>query len=162
MKIRNMIVSVCLAAVSQTQADDAAVPPESWKVAFRGQQQLVWDKLHKDDGKMTVPTGHRIPAKGETLGIWVHRSPRSEGTLHIPGWWTRARTAPMRRSFRTRRFRHFGPRVAPWAGMQGPVGAMWNSGLGQTGVDVAFAVMVAVILRNRVAVREFLGPLFPG
>ncbi len=111
---------------------------------------------------VTVPTGHRIPAKGETLGIRVCRSPRSEGTLHIPGWWTRARTAPMRRSFRTRRFRHFGPRVAPWAGMQGPVGAMWNSGLGQMGVDAAFAVMVAVILRNRVAVREFLGPLFPG
>lgn len=52
--MRNIIVSACLAALPQAQAEDAAVPPEMWEAAFRGQQQAVWDKLRKDDGKVTA------------------------------------------------------------------------------------------------------------
>ena len=52
-------------------------------------------------GRWFVPTGHRIPAKGATLGTMPGKSPRSEGTLHIPEWGTRTRSNPMRRSFRT-------------------------------------------------------------
>lgn len=54
MKMRNIIVSAWLAALPQSQAEDAAVPPEMWESAFRGQQQAVWDKLRKDDGKVTA------------------------------------------------------------------------------------------------------------
>jgi hypothetical protein len=54
MKMRNIIVLVCLAALPQAQAEDSAVPPEMWEAAFRGQQKAVWDKLRKDDGKVTA------------------------------------------------------------------------------------------------------------
>ena len=52
--MRNIIVSAWLAALPQSQAEDAAVPPEMWESAFRGQQQAVWDKLRQDDGKVTA------------------------------------------------------------------------------------------------------------
>ncbi|RYD78855.1 MAG: hypothetical protein EOP84_13760 [Verrucomicrobiaceae bacterium] len=42
------------AALPLVQAGDAVVPPEMWKAAFRDQRQLVWDKLRKDDGKVTA------------------------------------------------------------------------------------------------------------
>ena len=42
------------AALPQVQAEDATLPPEMWKAAFRDQHQLVWDKLRKDDGKVTA------------------------------------------------------------------------------------------------------------
>jgi hypothetical protein len=54
MKMRNIIASAWLAALLQLQAEEAAVPPEMWESAFRGQQQAVWDKLRKDDGKVTA------------------------------------------------------------------------------------------------------------
>jgi len=45
--------------------------------------------------------GARIPAQGATLGSNVVPALRSERTPHIAAWPTRARTIPMRRSFRT-------------------------------------------------------------
>ncbi len=53
-----------------------------------------------------VPTGHHIPAQGNALGTMPDRSPRSEGTPHIPEWRTCTLTTPMRRSFRIRTFHH--------------------------------------------------------
>jgi len=76
-----------------------------------------------DGGKeCLVPTGHRLPAQGATLGLGWRKGMRSEGTPHRPGAgrWGDER----RRSFRTRE--SAGPcsqGVLPWAGMRGPVGA---------------------------------------
>ena len=47
-----------------------------------------------------APTGHGIPAQGETLGSTIQTFWRSEGTLHNPG--SPAGRRAMRRSFRTR------------------------------------------------------------
>jgi hypothetical protein len=54
MKTLHIIVLAYLAALPQAKAEDAAVPPEMWAGAFRGQQQAVWDKLRKDDGRVSA------------------------------------------------------------------------------------------------------------
>ena len=54
MKMLIILALTASAGLSQAQAEDAAVPPEMWEAAFRGQGQAVWDKLRKDDGKVTA------------------------------------------------------------------------------------------------------------
>jgi hypothetical protein len=54
MKMLIILTLAASAALPQVQAEDAPVPPEMWKTAFRDQHQLVWDKLRKDDGKVTA------------------------------------------------------------------------------------------------------------
>ena len=54
MKTIIILALTASAAFPQAQAEDAAVPPEMWEEAFRGQRQAVWDKLRKGDGKVTA------------------------------------------------------------------------------------------------------------
>lgn len=54
MKMGIIIALAASGVTSQVEAEDNAVPPEMWKAAFRGQHQVVWDKLRKDDGKVTA------------------------------------------------------------------------------------------------------------
>jgi hypothetical protein len=57
-------------------------------------------------GHPVAPQGQCIPAQSNALGLQRPRSPRSEGTPHIPDWRTCAQSTPMRRSFRTHPFCH--------------------------------------------------------
>ncbi len=59
------------------------------------------EELRHESPILRVPTGQRIPAQSTALGRQRLRSPRSEGTPHIPEWRTCVRSTPMRRSFRT-------------------------------------------------------------
>ncbi|MFM2197696.1 MAG: hypothetical protein RLZZ505_1128 [Verrucomicrobiota bacterium] len=54
MKMLIILALTASTGLSQAQAEDAAVPPEMWEAAFRGQGQAVWDKLRKGDGKVTA------------------------------------------------------------------------------------------------------------
>ena len=54
MKIHFPIALVILGVMSEVIAEDNPPPPEMWKDAFRDESQLVWDRLRKDDGKVTA------------------------------------------------------------------------------------------------------------
>ena len=54
MKALKIIAVASLALSCLVQADDGAKPPQMWEHAFHDQSQLVWDKLRKDDGKVTA------------------------------------------------------------------------------------------------------------
>lgn len=67
MKMLIILALTTSAALPQGQAEDAAVPPEMWEAAFRGQQQAGWDKLRKGDGKVTATEVIEENYKGGSL-----------------------------------------------------------------------------------------------
>lgn len=54
MKIHFPIALVLLGVLPEGNAEDIPAPPEMWEDAFRHESQLVWDRLRKDDGKVTA------------------------------------------------------------------------------------------------------------
>lgn len=52
--IRSLLAFAVLALPDVMMADDFTTPPESWRKAFRDEMQAVWDRLRKDDGKVTA------------------------------------------------------------------------------------------------------------
>jgi hypothetical protein len=54
MKMPTIIAVAALAALPQVRAEDGITPPKMWEAAFRDQHQVVWDRLCKDDGKVTA------------------------------------------------------------------------------------------------------------
>ena len=54
MKMLKRIAVASFVGACQVQANNGAKPPQMWEEAFRGQQQLVWDRLREGDGKVTA------------------------------------------------------------------------------------------------------------